>query len=75
MDKKVYIIGYGIENDIHKFVEIALYEDKNMAIRELINMRQFLPEFYVLDYRIEVFHKNNAKNKYEYSNENIRLRN
>lgn len=66
---KVFIIGYG--ENINTFIEIAIYENKNVAIKELYNMKSILIEFDILDYRIEVFTKSN--NKYIYSGETIRL--
>lgn len=67
--KKVFIIGYG--KNIDHFIELGVYEDKNTAIKELYNMKSILIEFDILDYRIEVFIKNNTK--YIYSGETIRL--
>jgi len=66
---KAYIIGYG--SDINNFIEIALYKNENVAIKELHRMKRILPEFHVLDYRIEIF--DIKKNNYIHSGKTIRL--
>jgi len=67
--KKVFIIGYG--ENINSFIEICLYNNKDFAIEKLKTMKNILPEFDILDYRIEVFNKTN--NHCLYSGETIRL--
>ena len=67
--KKVFIIGYG--ENINNFIEICLYDNKDAAMEKLKNMKKILPEFNIVDYRIEVFVKN--KNEWLYSGETLRL--
>jgi len=69
--QKVFIVGYGPENDIDKYVEHSFYDDETMAIEKLTMLKQNLVEFDIVGYRIEIFYKNN--NKCYYSGKTIRL--
>lgn len=68
-NKKLFIIGYG--HDITRFTEVALYEDIILAMKSLKKMKTTLPDFQILDYRIEIFLK--RQNKTIHSGETIRI--
>jgi hypothetical protein len=67
--EQIYIIGYG--TDIHHFTEITSYENEKVCIDKLKYMKTILPEFTILDYRIEIFFIRD--NKYIYSGKTIRI--